>query len=134
MNFLNLKENYTTHVIYSSKKDVPSKTPDQIIPNRNSLLKKSILTFGLVGICFFSIENLTFASDFNAKAEALYYSKFMSIAKLIIVFKGGWDILNNALKENFDMVKKCMLQYSLVFASLLLLPTVLNSVEDFIKE
>lgn len=94
-----------------------------------------LFKFCLVGgACLFGIESTAYAADtFDIKATELY-TKFIRIAQIIIAFKGGWDVLHKALKEDFDGAKKIGFQYLIVYGVLLGLPHGLKLVEKLFTE
>jgi hypothetical protein len=89
----------------------------------------------ITGTILLGIDHTVFAatSDIDVKADVLY-KKFIKLAAIIIAFKGGWDILNKALREDFDGAKKISLQYLIVFALILGLPLGLKAVEGLFAE
>lgn len=117
-----LEERRVTHPSYAAE--------EAIVRNYGRLFKISLIT----GVIVFGVESTVFASSLiDVKADALY-KKFIKLAALIIAFKGGWDILNKALKEDFDGAKRISLQYLIVFALILGLPMGLKAVEGLFAE
>lgn len=117
-----LEEQRATHSSYAAE--------EAIVRNYGRLLGISLITGALV----FGVESTVFASSLiDVKADALY-KKFIKLAALIIAFKGGWDILNKALREDFDGAKKISFQYLIVFALILALPMGLRAVEGLFVE
>lgn len=131
MFFEKLEENYTKVSYAKSNHPIAEKV------STPSIYKKSftkIVPVVLMGAVFyFNLDDLALAADFTKKAEKLYFDKFMSLAKWVIIIKGGWDIISKTLKEDFEGAKKCIVQYMVVFITLMGLPHALNFVEDFFK-
>lgn len=118
-----LGEQRVTHPSYAKE--------EAIVRDYSRLFKISLIT----GTILLGIDHTVFAatSDIDVKADALY-KKFIKLAAVIIAFKGGWDILNKALREDFDGAKKIGLQYLIVFALILGLPLGLKAVEGLFAE
>lgn len=135
MIFEGLKENHTK-VVYSRKKFDSvhgAKNEFQTIQNEVNIKRIVFKTCLLVG-GFMFFGDIAFAESLDEKAKQIYFEKFLGIAKWIIIGKGGWDIVSKALKEDFDGAKRSVIQYIVVFATLLGLPWMLNQIEDIFKE
>lgn len=104
---------------------------ESIVHDYSRLLKISLIT----GTILLGVDHTVFAaaSSIDIKADQLY-KKFIKLAAIIIAFKGGWDILNKALREDFDGAKRISLQYLIVFALILGLPLGLKAVEGLFAE
>lgn len=132
MVFEKLEENYTKVTYAKSNQSVVNK----VLPSTQyrRYLPTVLPIMLLSGAVYFNLDDLALATDFTKKAERLYFDKFMALAKWVIIIKGGWDIISKTLKEDFEGAKKCIVQYLVVFVTLMGLPHALNFVEDFFKE
>lgn len=132
MNFYDLPENYTK-VSYRNPLIIEPKKPE--ITKKPFKFPKTLIKLIIAGAVFyFTMDTSVFAATgMEEKAERLYFDKFIGIVKWVIIGKGGWDIVNKALKEDFDGAKKGVLQYLLIFGVLMGLPKALNLVEDIFK-
>ena len=127
MFFDELKENYTKVLVQPESSNI------EPFPKKSSFTK-TVCVLGLAGLCYFTIGNMeVFANDLDAKAEELYNGKFLTLAKWVIIGKGGWDTLNKVIKEDFDGAKKSFIQYLVVYATLAALPFALNQVDEIMK-
>jgi hypothetical protein len=96
--------------------------------------KETIIKLGIAGGTILLVPDIALAnSGIDAEARNIYFGEFIGIAKWIIVIKGGWDTLNRTLKEDFDGAKKSFLQYLIVFAILLGLPTGLEKIQGIFE-
>ena len=131
MIFEKLEEKYTT-VSYAK-----SSQPIVEIVYNSSTYKKSftkLIPVVLMGSVFYlNFNDVALASNFTQRAEDFYFKTFMTLAKWVIIIKGGWDIVSKTLKEDFEGAKKSVVQYMVVFAVLMGLPHALNFVEDFFE-
>lgn len=133
MIFENLQENYTK-VTYRKTSIIEPKK-EMVLPKKTSTLPKLLIKLAIAGtIFYFTMDATVFAAGIEAKAEELYFDKFIGIAKWVIIGKGGWDIVTKTLKEDFDGAKRSILQYMMIFAVLMGLPWGLTMVEDIFKE
>jgi hypothetical protein len=57
------------------------------------------------------------------------YSKLLSLSKWVIIIKGGFDIINNTVKGDFDVAKKSFFSYLMVYIILLGLPWALDQID-----
>lgn len=132
MFFNELQENYTK-VSYRK-----SCEPVKVSVLTSSAFKRSVTkllpAFLVAGTVYFNLDASAYASAFSDKAEKLYFTTFMDIAKWVIIIKGGWDIVIKTLKEDFEGAKKCIVQYLLIFAVLMGLPWALSMVEGIFEE
>lgn len=137
MNFNNLKENYTK----VSYKHVEQPTFENVqvqstFNKRKVAIKLIRLGVTVATIYFFGFDGSVFAASVDSldvKAERFYFDKFIRIAKWAIIVKGGWDIVNKTLKEDFDGAKRSVLQYGMVFAVLIGLPGGLKMIEELFR-
>ena len=130
----NLRENYTK-VPYAVNQGKVVSPVHSTVPNRDrsagaKIAKGVLLTSLLTGAAFLSLDDPAYASDITRKAERFYFGTFMTIAKWVIIIKGGWDIVTKTLKEDFEGAKRSVVQYLMVFAVLMGLPYALEMVED----
>lgn len=133
MFFEDLKENYTK-VAYRQPVEVKS-TGSVSEMKKSSSIPKFLIKMAVAGaIFYFTMDASVFAAGLEEKAEELYFNKFIGIAKWVIITKGGWDIVTKTLKEDFDGAKRSILQYAMIFAVLMGLPTGLNLVEELFRE
>lgn len=95
-----------------------------------------LLKFCLIGgaLVFGMESDVLAATTLEEKAEALYYDKFIGIARWVIAGKGGFDTISKLLKEDFDGAKKAGFQYLLTFLVLMGLPKGLKFVEELFYE
>lgn len=136
MFFEELKENHTK-VVFSRKihVSVPGVTSEpRLIRNDGINFKRIVFKTCLLVGGFMFFGDIAFAESLDEKAKQIYFEKFLGIAKWIIIGKGGWDIVSKALKEDFDGAKRSVIQYIVVFATLLGLPWMLGQIEDIFKE
>ena len=130
----NLRENYTKvpYAVNQTKVVSPvcSAVPKQGGAAGVKIIEGVLLTSLLTGAVFFNLDDLAHASDITRKAERFYFGTFMTIAKWVIIIKGGWDIVTKTLKEDFEGAKRSVVQYLMVFAVLMGLPYALEMVED----
>lgn len=132
MEFKNLQENYTKVSFLKSSQPIIEKVSTPSIYKKTFKNLVPVVVMGTV--IYFNMEDIAFASNFTKRAERFYFDTFMMLAKWVIVVKGGWDIVSKTLKEDFEGAKKCIVQYMVVFVTLMGLPHALNFVEDFFKE
>lgn len=90
---------------------------------------------GLTLLLTFGFDVTAFAgTGIEEKARALYFDKFIGIAKWFIIGKGGWATVHKAIQEDFDGAKKSFISYLVVFIILLALPFTLDQVESVFKD
>ncbi|WP_211750079.1 hypothetical protein [Paenibacillus sp. Marseille-Q4541] len=65
---------------------------------------------------------------------ARIYEKLVGLGKWVIIFKGGWDTIQNTIKGDFDMAKRAFLQYLMVYIILLALPWSLKQVDTVFSD
>lgn len=134
MFFYDLPENYTKVSYVKSLSVEPKKIME--VTRKTSKIPKLLFRLVIAGAVFyFTMDTSVFAvSGIESKAEAIYFDKFIGIAKWVIIGKGGWDIVTKTLKEDFDGAKRSILQYMMIFAVLMGLPWGLSVVEDIFRE
>ncbi|WP_274362773.1 hypothetical protein [Paenibacillus thermotolerans] len=91
---------------------------------------------GLTLTVFLTGADLSFAADgggIDASAEKIY-RKLLSIGKWVIVFKGGFDTINNLVQGDMTAARKNFLGYLLVYVILLGLPWCLEQVDIAFKD
>ena len=134
MNYRKLNENHTDEII------VWTEFPKDDFLNTNITLQIKhtekpshlgrLLIFSVAGIYFFTIGNTdVLASSLDVKAEELYYGKFLSIAKWLIIGKCGWDTVSKTLKEDFQGAKKSVIAAAIMFGVLTGLPWAFNELD-----
>ncbi|MGE7667413.1 hypothetical protein ACQKMN_17065 [Ureibacillus composti] len=132
-----LQENYTK-VSYKRVEQTTCEVAESksSIDKRKVAIKLIRLGVAAATIYFFGFDGSVFASGMDSldkKAEQFYFGTFIGIAKWVIIIKGGWDILNKLLKEDFDGAKRGVLQYGMAFVILLGLPKGLAEIENIFK-
>lgn len=131
MSFETLKENYTK-VSYKTVTSEPKELSDfKTKSNRTKWVLKAVIAGT---IFYFTLDSSVFAGSFEEKAEALYYEKFIKIAKWGVIIKGGWETVTLMLKSDFDGAKKGVLQYVGIYLILMGLPKVLDFVDGLFYE
>ena len=130
----NLRENYTKVPYAVNQRKIVSPMHSTVLEQGRSagakMVKGVLLTSLLTGAVFLNLDDLAHASNITVKAERFYFGTFMTIAKWVIIIKGGWDIVTKTLKEDFEGAKRSVVQYLMVFAVLMGLPYALEMVED----
>lgn len=96
-------------------------------------LTKICLATGILLVSF-DLNVFAAASGLDEKMSALYYDKFIGIAKVVIGVKGGFDTLGKLLKEDFEGAKKSGIQYLIAFAVMMGLPKALDFIEGLFEE
>lgn len=97
-------------------------------------LKKHKITYRIIGttiIIFASgiIDPSVYAATGIDAGGNRIYSKLVNLGKWVIIFKGGFDTIQNTLKGDLDMAKKSFLQYLMVYIVLLALPWSMRQVD-----
>jgi hypothetical protein len=125
-----LKANMRPLIPYPEKKCPQSQSQRFLTlldKNKGLIVKVCLVT----GAMFLGADHFALAdTPIDEKASELYFGKFIGIAKWIIIGKGGWDTMHKMLQEDFVGAKKCVLQYLIIFAILLGLPSALTQVEN----
>lgn len=132
MFFEKLEENYTKVSYARSSQSIAEKVPTPSIYKKSFTKILPVVVMG--SVIYLNLHDVALASNFTDRAEDFYFKTFMTLAKWVIIIKGGWDIIAKTLKEDFEGAKKCIVQYLVVFAVLMGLPHALNFVEDFFRE
>lgn len=73
-------------------------------------------------------QNVLAATGIDAGGNRIY-SKLVNIGKWVIIFKGGFDTIQNTLKGDMDMARKSFLQYLMIYVILLALPWSMRQVD-----
>jgi hypothetical protein len=60
----------------------------------------------------------------------LYYKLADGIVKIALVFKGGFEVLQACLNGDFQTAKKNLIGYLLAFASIYLLPSAFDEIQN----
>lgn len=117
----------------------------KIVAEENRLINKLIshmernkIAYRIIGTTIFVLlasVDVAFAASTGIDAGGRkIYSKLTSIGKWAIIVKGGWSVINDTLKGDFDVAKKSFFQYLMVYVILLGLPWALNEVEVVFKD
>ena len=110
---------------------------------KNTLIKhlnKYKIVYRIIGttIIIFSsgiIDPSAFAAPTGIDVGgARIYEKLVGLGKWVIIFKGGWDTIQNTIKGDFDMAKRSFLQYLMVYIILLALPWSLKQVDSVFSD
>lgn len=131
MIFEKLEENYTKVSYTKPNQSITKDVSNSIIHQKQ--FTKIVPAILMGSVVYFNLNDVALASSFTDRAEGFYFGTFMTLAKWIIIVKGGWDIIAKTLKEDFEGAKKSVVQYMVVFAVLMGLPHALNFVEDFFQ-
>ncbi|MCI3922512.1 hypothetical protein MO973_19965 [Paenibacillus sp. TRM 82003] len=111
---------------------------DRFIDKVVAHLKKHKIVYQIIGTTL--IISLAAAPDVSFAATGIdaggrkIYSKLLSLAKWIIIIKGGWDTINNTVKGDFDSAKRTFFSYLIVYIILLGLPWSLNEIDAVFKD
>lgn len=73
-------------------------------------------------------QNVLAATGIDAGGNRIY-SKLVNLGKWVIIFKGGFDTIQNTLKGDMDMARKSFLQYLMIYVILLALPWSMRQVD-----
>lgn len=114
---------------YNFRKDSESQILNKFIGH----LKKHKIAYRIIGTTIFIMlasADIAFAASTGIDVGGRrLYSKLIGLAKWVIIVKGGFDIINNTVKGDFDVAKKSFFQYVMVYVILLGLPWALSEVE-----
>jgi len=137
LSFETLQENYTKVSYKREEHPISEENEKKLsIDKRKVAIKLIRLGVTVATIYFFGFDGEVFAANqnsLNERAEGFYFGTFIGIARWVIIIKGGWDVINKMLKEDFDGAKRGVFQYIAIFAILLGLPSALKLIEDIFR-
>lgn len=102
-------------------------------------LKKHRIKYQIIGMTLIvfatgGFDGSVFASSGIDVGANKLYSKVLSIGKWVIIVRGAWETLNNAIQGDFGTAKKAFLQYLFIYVLLLAFPVAMNEVDKMFAE
>lgn len=114
------------------------KDEDRLIDKITAHMKRHKIAYRIVGTTIFimlTTADIAFAATTGIDAGGRrIYTKLLSLSKWVIIIKGGWDIINNTVKGDFEVAKKSFFSYLMVYIILLGLPWALDQVDTVFKD
>jgi hypothetical protein len=110
----------------------------QIVDRLINHLKRHKITYRIIGTSLFIFlvaTDVAFAASTGIDVGGRrIYSKLLSVGRWTIILKGGFDIISNTVKGDFEYAKKSFLSYLLVYIILISLPWCLDQVDLVFKD
>lgn len=100
-------------------------------------LERNKIKYRIVGttiIVFLGMSEAAFASSGIDIAGKKLYDKLIGVAKWVIIFKGGMDIIKSMTDGDMPGAKKSAMGYAFTFLLLLALPWMLEQIEGLFHE
>ncbi|MDF2881723.1 MAG: hypothetical protein K0R54_2280 [Clostridiaceae bacterium] len=132
MKFNELKKTHNGAMIFSFARNL------RISKNMQAIAKKckshEDLFLKVIFLCFIFIFNSTIAYADTGKGLTLYYKLAGGAVKLILIFKGAFEVVQACINGDVQGAKKNLIGYLLAFGSLYLLPTAFDEIEIMFRD